>query len=926
MGDHELNLERARGRARGFARGQIEESSESASLGRGHLGQRPMMTSTTDNNTPPGVGGSGSDPNSGGRGIRRGMERGRASGSALTDRFEELKLRVPVKQETIAPSRIFHNEVLFDQVETLDDNCKLGDAKHAKDSNSKIQLQTNVLFLQNRPNWKLYSYSIEFRPELDDRKKKKRVLRQHDDNIFEGANTYIFDGTKIWTRHELNNGAEVIKGASSLKDRHASEEDEGETIKFRMKLIGAHSSVDPIALQVYNLHFKRYQEMLEMKEINRDFYFPDLAQPIQSQGHKFQIWPGLIARINRFERVDVVSGEKIYTDHPGLLVDTKSKVVRQETCYDVIKGLSKKFSKDELVKELKRNLVGSTVVTSYGKQDNYRVEDITWEESPQSTFECRGKEISYLEYYEKQYNLKIKDKKQPLFACKPKKRMPGQKGNQSIYLIPELCSPTGLTDSMRMDFKIMRDLATLTRKTPEQRFVEYEKIRQQFMKNVQVKEMMGVWGLRFDKAGFAKADGVKLKPQDVFMNNKKISGTDKADWDRDLKMNTLLKPPEPMKKWVFIGNKKSEKTAIEFQKCIKKCCQQLGWKVDDSKLILSKSDREVPNHAQEWMDKGVELALCFVQRESKTVYDAVKKRALTNGIATQFVKERTIAKNMQAVALKVALQMACKMGGEPWKCKMPPGGKIKDRDCMFVGVDVYHDTVKKSESVYAMVSSLNGEVTRWYSTFQVLGQTEEVGAAIRTMILQCCNAYKNRNGWYPGQIYIYRDGVGDTDLARVKMIEVDMICAALEDLKKAHDLPQSINMTFAVIKKRIDHKFLAIKKVGKTEKLDNPPPGTVCDTVLTKKIWYDFFLVSQMVRQGTVTPIHINIIHDTFALAVDKVQELTFRLTHLYYNWPGTVRVPAPVQYAHKLAALIGDNVHSGVEVMESMKDKLYFL
>ena len=284
--------------------------------------------------------------------------------------------------------------------------------------------------------------------------------------------------------------------------------------------------------------------------------------------------------------------------------------------------------------------------------------------------------------------------------------MPGQAGNACIYLVPELCSPTGLTDSMRTDFRIMKDLAEKTRKSPKDRFVEYEKIRQLFIKETQVKEMMKCWGLRFDGAGYARADGVKLKPQDIYMNGKQIKGTDKADWDRDLKMNTLLKPPEPMKKWIFIGNKKSEKTAIEFHKALKSCCKQLGWKVDEAKMILSKSDREVPNHAQEWMEKGVNLAVCFVQRENKTVYDSVKKRALTNGVATQFVKERTVGKNMQAVALKVALQMACKMGGEPWKCKMPSGGKIKERDVMFVGVDVYHDTVKKSDSVYAMVSSL----------------------------------------------------------------------------------------------------------------------------------------------------------------------------------------------------------------------------
>ena len=28
----------------------------------------------------------------------------------------------------------------------------------------------------------------------------------------------------------------------------------------------------------------------------------------------------------------------------------------------------------------------------------------------------------------------------------------------------------------------------------------------------------------------------------------------------------------------------------------------------------------------------------------------------------------------------------------------------------------------------------------------------------------------------------------------------------------------------------------------------------------------------------------------------------SYKLTHMYYNWPGTVRVPAPCQYAHKVS------------------------
>jgi len=49
---------------------------------------------------------------------------------------------------------------------------------------------------------------------------------------------------------------------------------------------------------------------------------------------------------------------------------------------------------------------------------------------------------------------------------------------------------------------------------------------------------------------------------------------------------------------------------------------------------------------------------------------------------------------------------------------------------------------------------------------------------------------------------------------------------------------------------------------------------------------YDFFLVSQSVRQGTVTPTHFNVIFDTSGLKPDHMQRLTYKLCHLYYNWP----------------------------------------
>ncbi|CAB1319925.1 unnamed protein product [Coregonus sp. 'balchen'] len=51
---------------------------------------------------------------------------------------------------------------------------------------------------------------------------------------------------------------------------------------------------------------------------------------------------------------------------------------------------------------------------------------------------------------------------------------------------------------------------------------------------------------------------------------------------------------------------------------------------------------------------------------------------------------------------------------------------------------------------------------------------------------------------------------------------------------------------------------------------------------------------------------------------------LTFKMCHMYWNWPGTIRVPAPCKYAHKLAFLSGQYLHS--EPAIQLADKLYFL
>uniref|UniRef100_A0A8D2AY88 Piwi domain-containing protein n=1 Tax=Sciurus vulgaris TaxID=55149 RepID=A0A8D2AY88_SCIVU len=167
----------------------------------------------------------------------------------------------------------------------------------------------------------------------------------------------------------------------------------------------------------------------------------------------------------------------------------------------------------------------------------------------------------------------------------------------------------------------------------------------------------------------------------------------------------------------------------------------------------------------------------------------------------------------------------------------------------------------------------------------------------------------------PQSIVVYRDGVGDGQLQALLDHEVPQLVSYL-DAQSTH----SIKLTFIVVKKRINTRFF----VSNTDGLGNPYPGTVIDMVLTREQWYDFYIVSQSSRTGTVTPTHYNVIYDTICLDPDTVQRLTYKLCHMYYNLPGIIRVPAPCHYAHKLAYLVGQNIHQ--EPDKSLSDSLYYL
>ena len=64
--------------------------------------------------------------------------------------------------------------------------------------------------------------------------------------------------------------------------------------------------------------------------------------------------------------------------------------------------------------------------------------------------------MTYMKYYETRYNKKITDVKQPLLISMPKLREERSGVSGPIFLIPELCNMTGLSDEQRVGFSLFK--------------------------------------------------------------------------------------------------------------------------------------------------------------------------------------------------------------------------------------------------------------------------------------------------------------------------------------------------------------------------------------------------------------------------------------------------------------------------------------
>lgn len=210
-----------------------------------------------------------------------------------------------------------------------------------------------------------------------------------------------------------------------------------------------------------------------------------------------------------------------------------------------------------------------------------------------------------------------------------------------------------------------------------------------------------------------------------------------------------------------------------------------------------------------------------------------------------------------------------------------------------------------------MVATIDEMQTQYCSHVSMYNNHEELGEQVCEGVRRAVNTFAIKTKSLPMYIVIYRDGVSEGQLSQINQYEVERLKKQLEELYYG----PNFKLTFIVLCKNNTRLFLNKR---------NPPIGTVVDDVVTSPFKYDFYLVSQQVRQGTISPTAYNVMWDNSRLPPDVIQIITFKLTHMYYNCSSTVRSPAPSHCAKKLSFLVARVLHQPPN--SQLQNRLFFL
>jgi len=327
----------------------------------------------------------------------------------------------------------------------------------------------------------------------------------------------------------------------------------------------------------------------------------------------------------------------------------------------------------------------------------------------------------------------------------------------------------------------------------------------------------------------------------------------------------------------------------------------LGIRVERPKMVLLMDDRtsSYVKQGQEAIRGLPDMVVFVILNDKVEWYSTLKKLTLLqDAVPSKVFQSRTLQKNAMSVCTKIVAQMTCKMGGALLGALTTLSGT------MVIGIDLYKEKGSQ-RMVGALVATVNDNFTTYYSDVCIQNSPEALSTGFKLSMWGAVRSYNEVNHKMPKRMVIFWSGMIEGQLEMIKNSEI----GELEELLNEKMGGYGLEFAYVTVNKPVNSQFFSSER----NSFKNPPPGTVIDTVVTEAGKCDFFLIPQSVHHGTVNPIYFKVLENVIQdFTATTFQAMSYKLCHMYYNWPGTVRVPCGVQYASKLARR--RHTHPGVK------------
>ncbi|ORZ05957.1 Piwi domain-domain-containing protein [Lobosporangium transversale] len=792
-----------------------------------------------------------------------------------------------------------------------------------------IQVRTNFFAIKKLKADVIWQYDVSISPDVP-AEKAKQVWKVIETTIPElGGNKMVFDGKaqaysamdlgidKVRHKVELFDSGRPAAAAPPAAAAAKKKNEFTVSIAFVTKIdvselhafLNKTGPITPncmVAIQALNIAMS-HKLFSEMVSAGRSAYRPQGAQNL---GGGVEKWDGVFQSVRPgqgklYANIDIASTAFM---KGGRMDDLMVDILRARDQNDL-----KRLQRHDII-ALQRHFKGASFTVTHRGADfkkRYKISEISASPADKITFDQetndgKKKKVSIPEYYQTAYNLRLK---YPFLPCIGVKAREGQ----TMYFPVEVCN---IVPGKRYTKKLNEEQTTAMIKStclrPQARMEKiYDSLRVlDFDRN----EYLQRFGMEISREMAVVPARILAPPRIVYRDRVEVT-PQFGGWQ----MNPQRKMVQgsELRSWgsnnLFFSRLRED--------AVRRFVRELVTTLNENGMNVSQPNPPI-RHAQmgsvnktvdSFLDEvkqkcgsPVNLLLVVMPNKCQT-YSALKTYCETthsNGVMTQCALSKNVSRVNKQYCGNLGLKINAKLGGVNSCLPSNSVPFLTQVPTMILGADVTHPAPGENKpSVVAVVGSMDHNAFRYAGRLKVQESRVEVIEGLKFLVYHLLVAFKDRNRVYPQRILFYRDGVSEGQYEQVMRTEVQAVREACDHINQTQKPPTPYNpkVTFCVVKKR-HHARLFPMNPNDADKSGNCIAGTVVDSVITHPTEFDFYLQSHGGLQGTSRPTLYHVLLDENKFTSDSLQELTFKLCHVYARCTKSVSIVPSVYYAHLLA------------------------